>query len=281
MAKYVYYKLETGAKDAMFGMWRMSWNQDDNICTLPSYVQNIAAQPDEANAKIQAFIDAKNAKDNTWEHVLVEPAEFERNKIDYGPIAIKNQNLVNQVRIDGKIPFGKHINKPIVDLAKENIGYLLWVINTFEEKWVDYETEEKRTPEQVLAIATKTSTKLTVLEALAIVLIEMDQDGLIELAVEANTDAPRSEHIGSVGEKITVVVTVNSVREQSTHFGWTYDYKCTDTNGNYVGFKTVAKSFSEVKSGDQISIQGTVKYHGEYHRQKRTYLNRVKVIANN
>jgi len=279
MARYVYYTLQTGAKDAMFGMWRMHYSQDDNFCTYPSYVQNIAAHPDEANAKAQTFIDAKNAKDNTWEHVLVEPAEFERNKIDYGPIAIKNQELVNSLRIDGKIPFGKHVNKPIVDLAKENVGYLLWVINTFNEKWADYFSDSTSVnPTDVLDVACKTSTKLTVLEALAIVLVEMDQDGLIELAVEANSDAPRSEHIGSIGDKITVVVTVNSIQEKGTDYGWTYSYKCTDTNSNYVGFKTVAKSFSEVKVGDQITVEGTVSYHGEYHRQKRTYLKRVKCL---
>lgn len=85
---------------------------------------------------------------------------------------------------------------------------------------------------------------------------------------------PASNHIGTVGERVTLTVhDGKTLTSWETQFGTTYLYKWTTTDGDTVVWKTSKCLYVE----DVTEITGTVKEHGEYRGEKQTELTRCKV----
>ncbi len=89
----------------------------------------------------------------------------------------------------------------------------------------------------------------------------------------------KSEHIGSVGEKVTLSVEFIAVFSYETHFTYygetNYIYKFADENGNCLVWKTTA--FHDLTEGSKYTLKGTVKEHSEYKGEKQTTLKGCRI----
>jgi hypothetical protein len=93
---------------------------------------------------------------------------------------------------------------------------------------------------------------------------------------KAAVDATR-QHIGTVGEKITITIKVVHVVELDGGFGPSYINICEDADNNTIIYKGNAKGFPE--KGETATIIATVKDHGVRNGVKQTVIQRPKVIA--
>lgn len=84
-----------------------------------------------------------------------------------------------------------------------------------------------------------------------------------------------SKHIGSVGDKIEVELTIEKVKVWENVFGVVKFHLMKDKEGNVFTWKTSSKTLTE---GATVKIKGTVKAHTEYKEVNQTELLRVKVI---
>lgn len=75
-----------------------------------------------------------------------------------------------------------------------------------------------------------------------------------------NNPQKASEYVGVVGEKITLELTVRTVRVCHGAF-YTVLYVCATEAGDLVKFFTTAKAFDDVEKGHKIKVQGAVKAH--------------------
>jgi hypothetical protein len=108
-----------------------------------------------------------------------------------------------------------------------------------------------------------------------------------------------SQHVGTVGERITVTGVVQFVTGFDTQYGYTTITTLRDASGNLYVFKGVAlscavpyaptpeieairngRAFHSVKDaakGDTVTVKGTIKAHNVYNGAKQTQLARPKV----
>jgi hypothetical protein len=91
----------------------------------------------------------------------------------------------------------------------------------------------------------------------------------------ANNPKPVSEHLGVVGEMLTVSVTVSAIYEIDTQFGPSILFKMLTDDGSHV---TVFSPKTLAEVGERFTLQGRVKKHAEYKGSKQTIVNRPKVI---
>lgn len=106
-----------------------------------------------------------------------------------------------------------------------------------------------------------------------------DRDELKSIFVE-NLDAPVSEWIGNIGDKLETAVHLDSVFSYDTHYsyygGITYVHLFSDKAGNVYKWNTASVCLEDNK--DYV-IKATIKDHSEYKDVKQTVLTRVKVVA--
>lgn len=103
-----------------------------------------------------------------------------------------------------------------------------------------------------------------------------ERTAAFEAAKQAQRD--NSQHVGNVGERIELVLTVGKVlRFESQNYGWpaTYINLCKDASGNAVVYKG-SNGWAE---GETIVVKATVKEHGERDGVKQTIIQRPKVSA--
>jgi hypothetical protein len=96
---------------------------------------------------------------------------------------------------------------------------------------------------------------------------------------QAKADAPTSEYIGAVKDKVTVDVTVTGLHESVGDYGpYTVVTMSTD-EGNIV--KWFASGMPGLSIKDKITLKGTVRKHefDTYLKAKVTFLNRAKVVV--
>ena len=104
-----------------------------------------------------------------------------------------------------------------------------------------------------------------------------------------------SEYIGTVGEKVTLTLTLKKEfsyeDNRFSYYGTTkYIYSFTDADGNVVVWKTTACMYEKiiqngheigrdyVREGDIIKLTGKIKEHSEYKDTKQTVLERCKLV---
>lgn len=96
------------------------------------------------------------------------------------------------------------------------------------------------------------------------------------------------QYIGTVGEKLEMVLTLKREVSYDTQFGTTYIYIFEDDNGNTVTWKTSKVLWYDdlngngadtfIRKGDVIKAKATVKAHEEYKGEKQTAVTRLKVL---
>ena len=85
------------------------------------------------------------------------------------------------------------------------------------------------------------------------------------------------EHIGTVGEKITMTIKVVHVVILEGSYGTIYINICEDADNNTIIYKGNAKGFPD--KGETATITATIKEHGVRNGVKQTVIQRPKVIA--
>ena len=98
-----------------------------------------------------------------------------------------------------------------------------------------------------------------------------EQDMLQARVVRSNL------HVGEVGQKIAVQVTIKKVTTMQGFYGVTDMALMEDEAGNM--FKWVASNFPDFKEGDVVVLRGTVKAHDEYKGRNQTVVTRCKMEA--
>lgn len=93
---------------------------------------------------------------------------------------------------------------------------------------------------------------------------------------KAAIDATR-QHIGTVGDKVTITITTVHVVVLETQFGTNFLNICEDADKNIIIYKGNAKGFPH--KGDTATITATVKEHGVREGVKQTVIQRPKVTA--
>lgn len=88
-------------------------------------------------------------------------------------------------------------------------------------------------------------------------------------------NAPETEWYGSINDKVTLDVTLKSIRGFDGTYGWTNIFAFEDNQGHQFIWKT--GSYVEVQEGDEVTLKGTIKAHSEYKGIKQTELTRCKV----
>lgn len=93
---------------------------------------------------------------------------------------------------------------------------------------------------------------------------------------------PESNHIGQVGQRLTVKVKYIHTASWENNFGygyWTSNvtniHKFVDESGNILVWKT--SNFIEEDYGTEMMLTGTVKEHSEYKDDKQTVMTRCKI----
>lgn len=85
---------------------------------------------------------------------------------------------------------------------------------------------------------------------------------------------PTSAHVGAVGSKLDVAVTVERVSSFDTEYGTLFVNSMRTAEGAVLVWRT-GKSVGSV--GARITIRGTIKAHSEYKGTAQTELTRCKI----
>jgi hypothetical protein len=93
-----------------------------------------------------------------------------------------------------------------------------------------------------------------------------------EAAINANR-----QHLGEVGKKVTLVLTVKHIVYIDGVYGTTCIHICEDANQNVVIYKGNASGFPD--KGETATIVATVKEHGVRNGVKQTVIQRPKLVA--
>jgi hypothetical protein len=97
-----------------------------------------------------------------------------------------------------------------------------------------------------------------------------------ELGRRAEQTVTRSDvvsaHVGTIGDRLTMEVTVLRVADVDTDYGSLHIHTMRDASGNAIVWKTTSKRLDVGWSG---AIKGTVKKHSEYRGEQQTELSRV------
>lgn len=88
-------------------------------------------------------------------------------------------------------------------------------------------------------------------------------------------NAPETEWYGSIKDKVTLDVTLKSIRGFDGVYGWTSIITFEDAQGHQFLWKT--GSYIEAQEGDKVTLKGTIKDHSEYKGIKQTELTRCKI----
>ena len=110
-----------------------------------------------------------------------------------------------------------------------------------------------------------------------------------EKKAQREAEKAKSQYIGSVGDKITVTVTLMFEASYDTKFGTTYIYSFRDDEGNTLVWKTTSSMVLDeydargyvifVQKGDKVTFSATIKDHTEYKGEKQTVIQRVRKIS--
>ncbi len=194
------------------------------------------------------------------------------------------------------------VSKKVADIQQKEstsstVSYLLCPPNPMEyRKWIAARDSYRPTADQVVTAAAvlawtlalegksdyEYSLKLLAGEAV----ITTSKFGFVCSAVSAyeralgrevarKKVAATSKHLGAVGDKIVVTVTVEKVIDIDGQYGVTHLHKMVDGEGNVVTWKA---SNERLDVGKTVTLLGTVKAHNEWQGVAETALTRCKEV---
>jgi hypothetical protein len=94
---------------------------------------------------------------------------------------------------------------------------------------------------------------------------------------QAAIDAAR-EHIGTVGEKVTLTLTLKKVINVENKFGVVGIFIFEDTEKNVVIYKGNSSAVWELAEGEVVTLKASIKEHGVRNGVKQTLIQRPKAV---
>jgi hypothetical protein len=94
---------------------------------------------------------------------------------------------------------------------------------------------------------------------------------------QAAIDAAR-EHIGTVGEKVTLTLTLKKVINVENKFGVVGIFIFEDTEKNVVIYKGNSSVVLELAEGEVVTLKASIKEHGVRNGVKQTLIQRPKAV---
>ena len=89
----------------------------------------------------------------------------------------------------------------------------------------------------------------------------------------------QSNYFGNVNEKYDLQLTIKSVKEIETQFGYTFKHELIDTNKNLFIYFSSSKNLLELNDNKKdIKINTKIKAHNEYNDIKTTIIKLPKII---
>jgi len=89
----------------------------------------------------------------------------------------------------------------------------------------------------------------------------------------------QSNYFGNVNEKYDLQLTIKSVKEIETQFGYTFKHELIDTNKNLFIYFSSSKNLLELNDNkNDIKINAKIKAHNEYNDIKTTIIKLPKII---
>ncbi len=152
--------------------------------------------------------------------------------------------------------FGKHRGQTIGEVFVENPQYIAWL-----NKGNNYTGNDPIMKEK----------------------IKYYSDLYYETVTKQNREKSKSEHIGKVGEKITITADVYDAKKEASQFNGEMQMQCKliDENGNKYktyNLDSIPKIGKDVKNGDTVKLTAKVKKHTEYLGVKFTEIFYCKVL---
>jgi hypothetical protein len=99
----------------------------------------------------------------------------------------------------------------------------------------------------------------------------------IEMDVKVQKARAETNHVGTVGDKVTMDLRVVVTRSFEGQYGTSHMNRFADDAGNTIIWWTGTQAFKE---GTTVRITGTIKKHSEYRGYKQTELTRCKELPN-
>ena len=230
------------------------------------YVKNLSINREQAIAKAKAYADSNNIKFLDSDSSKRELEEIRRrNKEEVESrrrVSEENalresqrqyESVVEEVEKVGVdiVVFGKYKGSRINDVIESDPEYIKYLLDQNEHRLpIEW-------PRDVYEYCLNTIFKTV-------------KENDIDLVPEAV-----SEFIGSVGDKITVQVTVKRKVHIDGYYSSSTLYVFEDVEGNIITTYYSGKKW-KASPGDKGLIEGTVKKHELYNDVKQTVLNRVK-----
>jgi len=88
----------------------------------------------------------------------------------------------------------------------------------------------------------------------------------------------KKQHIGTVGEKVTLTLTLKKVINLNSHFGIIGLFIFEDAEQNVVIYKGNASSIWELAEGETATLKTSIKEHGVRNGVKQTLIQRPKAV---
>lgn len=97
-----------------------------------------------------------------------------------------------------------------------------------------------------------------------------------EQEIARKAPKPPSNHVGTIGKRVDLVVTCHAVIARESEWGTTGIHRLTDAGGNdLVWFASGSTSW--LKEGETVAVKATIKGHGEFNGRKQTVVSRVTI----
>jgi len=176
----------------------------------------------------------------------------------------------------------KSVSKQRVLAKNEAKAREILALMGMSDAWQHYKSDSDRKEESIInSIVTKLVKYGAISEAQNDLIAKL----LKQIAERATVDAARAEaraqavatsnHVGTVGERVDMILTVQTVLSFDTQFGTMFVNITSDANGNVV----VYKGSNKWEKGKTITAKVTIKEHEEYKGMKQTMVARPKVAA--
>lgn len=227
------------------------------------YVKNLGPNAEGA---------VRKAKDYTDKRIYWQPIET------HGRAAARPTNLVK---------FGKYQGMTIDEVVEVDPGYVVWMVSKADEensflskkKYNAFVRELRRVADEHPEVRRIITERREAYEA--------KKRGWEQEREEQERKRASRGHVGTVGERVEMVVKYLRSPYFEGQWGTTYIHTFEDDQDNILVWKTGTALgyydedgyWQSYEKGDRLKIRGTIKDHGEYRGEPQTAVTRVKVLG--
>lgn len=266
-----YYYLSTGSKQGYYTL-RVYWREkyEHGVREHDEYIANLSTDRGLALRKAREYVAKRGGTLDT--EVAFDLKEIQR----------RAAAEPDPYRLD----FSEHKGKTVDELADTHPDFLIWLKHAFASDHPDKGRFVKRVNELLmLGHAALCAAQWNYTERQKAQAVER-----IARNDARHAKFERAQHVGTVGERLTLMVRVTTIFSNEGQWGPTRTVLLRDEDGNYLRTGGTGKDLWKLKQGGQYRISATVKAHGRFDLKldkqdpedtvsvRQTALERVKVL---